>query len=633
MASEDSCPAGIKAVAAKLELEFLKEEECTTITDEEGKDVTSCSDLLSIEDKIRRLENEVAILRGFEKLIDDIQTQKDKLAEVNPREAKDVAKDLNEGLQMAYLMEELVHEGNPSDFIEKLSSGIKSKSPEEIARPTVFKNTLREVCNTYGEDSKPDFCGEIDGLSEAQIIEIGELLKASPGPEQIADWRDALKITTPDGSPYSFAAMHQNLRDGGLDLSSSEINLTSAQISLLRNLPDIENKANLAYLEKIKKAKDQLEMTKIFGEMKFLTTELQNRQAFETQSALSILWSELNKGELSLAEDQSTACDEAYFDLAQSQVCLTALKEKSGTLGPSDPGKKRLAALIQNIESSKPHADNLTRFQSQCLKIEVLNDAKKTGNLPDDCQSIFPSEALESKLEEIQKLNDQKTSIITKNQDLFDLRNIAMNQIKNCQRTNSKVGEFCSIELGIDHEVGFLSFEAEKISAYFTEGATLKAIDLICDDEKKQDSPAKIEACRLLNPEPVVESEDPEPVPEEKKSVEDNTDYTPRNTMVRDAWIQGGMNLAATIGRGLMQRPYNPYANMGGYQGPYYYTPGYNYAMGSTSDNLLMFNSAYFGSMSYYQSAPGYVPYSAYPIQGSYAHSLSQFFSPYTPLR
>lgn len=631
--ADEVCTPQLKELAAKLELEFLKKEECSTSKNSAGEDVESCSDLLTVEDKIRRLEGEVAILRGFEKLIDDIQAQKDKLAEVNPREAKEVAKDLNEGLKTAYLMEELVSEDNPEDFITKLSSAVKSKAPEEVARPAVFKNTLREVCSTYSGEAKPDFCGEIDGISDSDIIEIGELIKQSPGAEQIADWREALAITTPDGSPYSFAAMHNILRDGGLDLSAEEINLTQTQIGLLRNLPQIQNKANLAYLDKIKKAKDQLEMTKIFGEMKYLTTELQNRQKFETQSSLSILWSELKKGDLSLTEEQSTACDEAYKDEESANLCLAAFKEKASTLNPSAAGKQRLLAFLDNVETSGPHLEKLAEFQAQCLKLEVLNNAQKTGKLPEGCQNKFPPQALQSKLDEIQKLTDQKNTIIAKNRDLFDLRNIAMDQIKDCQKTTSTVGEFCSLELGIDHEVSFLSLESQKLSLHFKEVSTLKAIDEICLEGVKQDSPAKAEACRILNPDPVAESEEPPPKKEEPKPIEDDTDYTPRNTMVRDAWVQGGINIAATIGQGLMQRPYNPYANFGGYQGPYYYSPGYNYGMGSTSDNLLMFNSAYFGSMSYYQSAPGYVPYSAYPIQGSYAHSLSQFFSPYTPLR
>jgi hypothetical protein len=632
-AQDNRCPDNLKPIAAKLELEFLKKENCVTTKNDANEEVTECSDLLTIEDKIRRLENEVAILRGFEKLIDDIQAQKDKLAVVNPRDAKEVAKDLNEGLRTAYLMEELVREDNPEDFVSKLSTAIKSKSPEEIARPRVFKNTLIEVCNKYGADNKPDFCNEIEGLTESDIVEIGELLKQSPGATQLSDWREALAITTPDGAPYSFASMHSSLRDGGLDLSSSEINLSREQIALLRNLPEIQNKASLSYLDKIKKAKDQLEMTKIFGEMKYLATELENRQKFETQSSLSIIWSEL-KNDLTLTEDESKACNRAYQNLSDSDLCLAALKNKVSSISPSSLGKKRLEAFLENVESGQSHLESLGTFQSQCMKIEVLNNAQKSGTLPQTCMEKFPPEALQSKLDDIQKLTDQKNGVIANNRDLFDLRNIAMNQIRDCQGTNSKVGEFCSLDLGIDHEVNFLSFEAEKISLYFKGGESLKAIDEICKDDVKQDSPAKVEACRILNPEIEVESEDPAPVKEEKKpKKEEDYDYTPRNTMVRDAWVQGGMNLASTIANGLYQRPYNPYANMGGYQGPYYYTPGYNYGMGSTSDNLLMFNSAYFGPMSYYQSAPGYVPYSAYPIQGSYSHSLSQYFSPYTPLR
>jgi len=632
-ASEESCKPGLKDIAASLELEFLKKEDCVSSQNEKGEEVTECSDLLLIEDKIRRLESEVAILRGFEKLIDDIQAQKDKLAEVNPRDAAEVARDLNEGLRTAYLMEELVSANNPEDFVSKLSAGIQSKSPEEIARPRVFKNTLIEVCNTFSGNSKPRFCEEIEKLTDSDVTEVGELLKQNPGPDQLADWRSALEITKPDGTSYSFAAMHDLLRDGGIDFTSSELKLSGPQLALLRNLPDIQNKSGLAYLEKIKKAKDQLEMTKIFGEMKHLTTELQSRQQFQTQSALSIIWNELKKGDLTLSEEQSGSCDEAYLDTSKADSCLAALKEKVSSMAPSSSGKIRLEAFLLNVESSQPHLDSLSSFQTQCLKLEVLNNAQKTGQLPNECLEKFSSDVLQEKLAEIQKLNDQKDTIIAKNRDLFDLRNIAMDQIKDCHGTNSKVGEFCSLELGIDHEVSFLTNDAQKISMYFKGTSSLKKIETICEDESRQDSPVKIEACRLLTPEEEVESEDPEPKPEAPKAPKDNTDYTPRNTMVRDAWVQGGMNLAATIGQGLMQRPYNPYAGMGGYQGPYYYTPGYNYGMASTSDNLLMFNSAYFGSMSYYQSTPGYVPYSAYPIQGSYAHSLSQYFSPYTPLR
>lgn len=622
-AEAPNCPAKLPELAAKLELDFLKKEEC--VADE-------CADLFTIEDKIRRLENEVAILRGFEKLIDEIQAQKDKLAEVNPRDAAEVARELSDSLRTASLMESLVSEENPDGFVAKLSQTLLSKSPEEIERPTVFKTTLLEACNTYSQDQRPDFCGQIETLSDQDAAELGQLLKQSPGPEQLSDWRDALSITTPDGSPYSFSAMHSQLRDAGLDLTASTIQLTPEQLSLLRNLPDIQNSAGLAYLDKIKKAKDQLEMTKIFGEMKHLTTELQNRQRFETQSSLSILWNELKTSELQLSKDERTACDEAFKALNQTADCLKALQGKVSSLSPSAPGKKRLLALLQNIDTSKPHLEALSSFETDCLKLEVLNEAQKSGKLPQTCLEKFPAEGLQAKLDEIQRLNDQKRAAIEKNRDLFDLRNIAMDQIRNCQGIDSKVGEFCSTELGIDAEVKFLALEETKLSLHVRNVDTLRAIDEICLDDVKQDSGVKAEACRILKPDYVAEKDEPAPKPEPPKSSEDDFDYTPRNTQVRDAWVQGGMNLAATIGQGLMQRPYNPYAYQD-YQRPYYYTPGYNYGMGSISDNLLMFNSAYFGSMSYYQSAPGYVPYTAYPIQGSYAHSLSQYFSPYTPLR
>lgn len=633
-AEKEVCPGPeLQDLASSLEKEFLKKEACAEV-EENGEKVSKCTGILAIEDELRRLENEVAIIRGFEKIIADIQTQKDKLAEVNPRQASEVIKDFNEGLQTAYLMEELVSESNPADFVSKLSTAIKSKSPDEITRSTTVLNTFKEVCNTYGDDSLPDFCEEVrNGISDQNIIEIVQLLKQSPGTEEITAWRESLSIATTDGSPYTFAAMHDLLKDGGIDLTSSKINVTQEQLRLLKNLPDIQNKANLTYLEKIRKAKDQLEMTKIFGEMQYLTSELQNRQKFETQSSLSIIWHELKDKSLELSDEDRVSCEGAWADQEKAEKCQLALTNSVSSLGVSSPEATRLSAFLENSKNGKNHLDRLTKFETECLKIEVLNEAQKTGKLKAECLENFPATELQGKLDRIKELSDLKEGVMADNRDLFDLRNIAMEQIRYCGKISSSVGEFCSEDLGIANEVNFLSLESQKLLLKFKDETSLNTVDFIC--KNKQDTPLKVTACRILNRAPAEEeSEDPPPTPEEPvKEVKAVESRAPKNNAVKNAWIQGGMNLAATVANGMYQRPYNPYANMGGYQGPYYYSPGYNYGMSSISDNLLMFNSAYFGSMGNYYSAPGYVPYTAYPFQGSYAHSLSNYFPSYTPLR
>lgn len=634
-----ACPNDLREVATKLEKEFLNStsqiacDQKVTLPTAVEKEF-ACESILSIEDEIRKLEKEVAIMRGIEKLIDDIETQKNKLAEVSPKEAKVVAAELKEGLEIASRLEMLVSDSNPPEFVSKLVNAIKNKSPEEMEIQARFLDTLHEVCKIQPKPA-PDFCEGVHNLPDHVYVEVRHLILENPSAQQIEDWREALAITTPEGDPYSFTAMEDAL--SGLNFEDSNLDLDRDVLMQLRRLPNFQNKAGLTALDKIKSAKDQLEMTKIFGEFNHLTKEILRRQSFETRSSLSIVLSDY-KSEVPnpLAElDESCGAPETEGNLDK---CLKGIEEKSPSLKP-DGKKHRLLSFLENAKQGVTYSSALENFKSSCLNIETFNAAQKTGKLSKECLEKMPNYNIEEQLKRIEDLTRIKDKALEENNDLFVLRNAAMIKIKACQDTEVKstIGEFCEIDLGLPKELDVLSSELNGISTVLSVWEEAPDLGSICDDEETDEKAKKsdllIQACRVLKVSEVVKKDEPAPQPEAPKKTEEVEDYTPRNTMVRDAWVQGGINLAATIGQGLMQRPYNPYANFGGYQGPYYYSPGYNYGMGSTSDNLLMFNSAYFGSMSYYQSAPGYVPYSAYPIQGSYAHSLSQFFSPYTPLR
>lgn len=612
-----------------------EQEETISIVDKH-----KCSDLAIIEAEIRNRENEVAMLRGFQKLKDDIRTEKERTAQTNPRKAQEAGENFANGVLTAQSLEVLLNENTSVEFLTSLRDALSPLPEDQKNNPEVFHSKLRSICAPENERTPVGPCHSSFRPNSAALKEINQLLSVAPSQEQLQSWRDALAIKKLDGSPYSFNELHQALQDAYPALKEGKVALTRDQLRAIRALPDFEDASKLSALSQLKEAKGDFKMHTLMEEFKFLAGDLKQRQQFEIQSKVSLLWKNIKNEAPPLTEDERAACESAFQGYDKSKTCLDTLMGQLPSL-PASPMKNQIKTMSDSLRAGLNHLDKMQTVEKTCLTPEVLDEAKRSGELSPLCLNLLPDldSDLAKKQKEIVGLNAIKDKIGSENRRLMDFRNFAIEQMtsNNCASQVSSIGEFCSeeLDLGISREAVVLSSDLLKIALVHVPKQSGTNLEAYCEDENLKSFEKKL--CEQFDdPEESSEEATPTtprviPLPSGESKVDvDN----PRSSRAeRDAWVQGSVNLASTIMNSLYAKPYNPYAQMA-MMNPYpysYYQPTL-YNNPAYAQSLLNLNNLYYGSLGYYRPTMGYAAGTAYPVYNSYSHQPPSYFSPYVPL-
>lgn len=577
-----------------------------------------CSDFTVIEQRIKTLENEVALLTGFEKLKNNIREQHELIGPTPSPATNSVALSFVDGIAAAQSIELLLnttHDGK--SFFEHL----KSIPESERDNLTKLKASVRNLCAAQADRSTSDLdaCNpQIFDPSSTSFREIQALLVSGSGtPEQVNNWREALQVTKPDGTPYSFTEMRGAVLEIIPDMNASRLTLTRQQLANLRAIPDFRNANAPTVVQNLADSQPNFRTYGDITSFKFLVGDLKNRQTQEIQSKASLAFEEYKRFAPSDAPELGT-CRAAKTDLVSAKSCMGYLKSIKNNF----PEQGRFMDMADGLDYANSYLENLTNLESSCVERIPAQSTMASVALPAGCAAARELlTADQSTLQsEILSLNLLKEKIASDQPRLIKFRNYVLQRFleKGCnQGTDLTVNECPEIEgLSISREADVLVSDTMNISIVLARGGALEEISSQCAEGTL--SPIEARLCRAITPSTNSATPPPsEVIPRER---DPQLNPTSQANPVRDAWTQGLSNLMGSIGNGILNPGStisNPY--------PYNFAPYSGPKVMSTSDSIL-FNARYSGAYGLYLPTQGLPVGTAFP-QSASTPVMSPYFS------
>jgi hypothetical protein len=586
-------------------------------------DEHKCRNLSVIETKISDLENELALLQGFEKLKADVKEQKSKAADKDEKVAIESGRKFVDALNTAQTLDTLltVQDKNGEIILNRFLHIPKQDRQD----PEKFKLALTELCKGK-EKSSP--CALSLTPSQATIDDINMLLEQPINNETVEKWRGAIAIKKTDGKNYSFSQMAKELKDSFVKIDNNDLSISRKELQVIQNLPDFESVKGLEFLQDLKKQKGA-ETFVSASKFKFLVEDLTGRQAYEMTSKISYLYSEHEKN---LNDAQKASCKGSSQSLSEALNCMNALKEFSKDKGQGDNSLSTLNKMLRSLENSKSYHDILVGVSQRCINPSLMETPESLG-MSDECLKKLNGDitSLPKKLRALYLLKDK---IGEENQKLMVYRNFAMKKWAKCSEhsRSSIVGEcddaFTSY---ISKEAVSLSNNVAKLSVVYKPKDEHRAkAEAECLKEDKERTRIQEQLCAFFNDTTsnILEADKEKKNPDTFQAPVEAPDggHNPQ----REAWVRGLANITRDMVNQYQsqQNQYRPMMN------PYMYNYSpYNSgrAMMGISDTIL-FNARYYGAYGYYMPTMGYQPYTAFGSKPTtaytpYASSTSAYFT------
>ena len=572
-----------------------------------------CSDFATIEAQIQRLENEKAVLTGFNKLKADIKFAKDQTASRNAMGAKAAGMSFVNSLSTAQSFELILNTMTADDK----SLLVKIKSLPLVV--TDLKAAVKELCNR--KSTEQDACNpELFKPNEEAMSEILKLARNNEiTPDNLDNWRRAITIKRKNPSEgeeevYSFSQMQREMQQAFAALDSKEV-MSKEHLKAIQRLDDFENAPGLTFVDNINLLREEKKEKIVSDRFLLLMGDAKARQQIEVRSKLSVAWQNLKN---SLPDAASSSCDSVKDSYDSVSACLSDMKAAVKGIN-SDSLRDIQANFMQRffpaIDSSVNYINSLTSTVSDCT-----NQYKETGSFPESCFNAVSKreDALSS---EILQLNSLKDQIGKSKQDLMKFRNFALQKWQ---------GQNCSVEASpmdlCESSEGFESTISKEL--FFTKSNTLNILvalktdseaetlaEELCDDDERKKQKSEERLCEFFDDTTsnIVQTDNATPPDGPVEAPDGGHD----KAAVRDALILNGSKMLGDAIRMLLPRNPTP---MGVSPYPANYGPynGGRPPLG-ISDTIL-FNARFQGSYGFYMPTPGFQPHtiSSGPSLSSY---------------
>lgn len=552
-----------------------------------------CKPMGSLESEITRLETQLATLRGLQEFSKDLAKKNDLLkavptAEKLKEETVKQGRKFQSGLKTAYTLEKIL-----SLKSNELLLKIKERAAGGDLSGRDFDVIYADVC------PKADYCKELDEYKDflkddAVIKELGSVFKGSPLDAQAIDgMKAALSITDQEGKALSYGAIIDVLEASKVDLN--KINTASGLdrnlIKALKQVPSFKAGGNLSFLAELSKAKDSLSTKATIDSFKYLSEDVQIRNAATLKSKLSAVLFNIDKVS-KLDQPTKDACQKLFDPATKPEICLTALETLSPSLGSAyEDDQDTISALRSLADSNKKISD----FNNICLDEQLLinNTQQSSGpnSLKDCSQSFISEEGILSK--KLTALNLLRSKLLSENTKLQDFRNFAIQKLdeNTCKQTriSSVISDCGGISMeNITPSIDLLTGDILKVAVAFTPKDEAD-ISSYCEDEKIKKSNSESRLCEFLDENTLPNTAVGSPTDTATAPIDIEDSRADRDAR-KNAIAAAVNNIAGAMGR-QYQTPYNPY----NYYNPY----GSNIPPMTISDSLT-YNSVFYGGYSGY---------------------------------
>jgi hypothetical protein len=574
-----------------------------------------CQELSTVEAQLGQLKTELAVMNGIHKLVSTVKDAKTKasakkvdVAQVN---AHTFVVSLNTAQSLEVLLQSKTEDGKP--FMRAL----KEFDSNKLLNENDLKDRVSEICKGH-QKSDVDACNTnvFNPGSEAATELIGMIKNSNPNDKQIAAWQKQLAIKRKDPKSdkgdYTFTAMQSELSNAFKKIDNKEV-MSKQHLSAIEKLDDFEFDNKFNFVEDISKLKDQKKIKAASDKFFLLMGDAKNRQQYEVQSKVSIVWEDVKSSIPELNDEQRQQCSRAKSSYSDAALCIASLDKAAPNV--TEPlARPKLREVLPALQTSVTYISNLEDKEIACRE-EIKNKEEVT----EACYAQFNRDRAKLQ-DQILQLNIVKEKIGAQNVELMKLRNFALQKwtTQKCQSTNS-VMDFCE-DLGvITKDVSLTISDTMNIAIMFSpsEKAATEAekeAKVVCDNDRKK-MKSEDDICEFFY-DSTSNKVERKPVP-----VVDGPILAPdggnADMKIRDAWIQGAGNILQSVLPQYLNSQFAPVQN----PYPYNYSP-YNNGMPlmSTAD-ALVFNARYYGGYGYYTPTPGYQPYTAFGASTASAYT------------
>jgi hypothetical protein len=504
-----------------------------------------CKDLAAIESKLKTLDSEIALLKGFEKSREEVLAGQKKLQEMKkPELLQTAAKSFLSNLAIAQTMELML--ATNSKKSDNIFQKLAEKPEEEWDQPSELGSFIESFCKDNPQSGVTICSAKVTITPELfrtirTYTGLGAQTKRKFNKSQIKDLQQALAIKKEDGKEYSFNDLANELKD----MTPDGI-ITEAQLKSIQSLPTLKKEKDYDFLAGLNSAKNVLDAQSAGRRFQIFLSDLKLRQEWELKSKLSYL---LEENASKIPESYQAACLSAKELKKPAAECLEPLAKDNGLLG------SQIKDIIQEFNYGEKHLSDLNKLMALCVPAADLT-------MPKECEGVV-SAKLADLLEQAETLNSLRVYLMKGSSEKMLLYNYALEQMreKQCSKVSDTNIIACYGEVGrISNEAVALTSSVNGIVHILAKADYENDISKLCEEEetKKKDLPYLSQLCEI---------EDQNNNPEETKprnpdDVMASVDPGSRNLM-GDAAKEFALAAAGMIGRSLMppmQPGVNPYA-------------------------------------------------------------------------
>lgn len=464
-----------------------------------------CKNLSAIDLKLRSIENELTLLEGIESLKQDIKNKGEAVKKLPKKsEVQEAAKKFIESLKIASTFEKVLKtEKDKESFLENLAK-LKDDDLKDLKSFMGHRNVFCEDI----KEKKGTICVDNFAIDETSLNELKAALRLMKPNKRfdsgkLKNLKNALEIKKLDNSEYSFSEMLSSINlpeDGSIGPSL---------LNAIKNMPDFKNDERFAFIDELKKAKNQIDGRSFVDRFNILSNELKTRQEFEIKSKLAIIFNQFSET-ISNSESTSLKCNSIEgINKEQITDCLNAIKDK---LSPDEQSNKAaLEDMIKGFSASIDYSKYLNDKSIACDLDEVL---AQTGSvdLPESCLTLSKDKA--KLFEELASLRALRNHVLKEKSELLTMRHLAISKLSPAcaQSRISAIGE-CDTGLNsqLSREVSILSGSSNEIIAILDKTDPNNNYSQFCDGSSNKHF--NTELCELLVKEPAKNQSKVEPGP------------------------------------------------------------------------------------------------------------------------
>ena len=393
-------------------------------------DTFNCSSLSTLELKLKKLQNERALLEGIQKLKERVRERRAQIVTSRAnRVTQRAALGFADAVVVAQSLEVFANTqiGDHNILADLKTAMAVTPAPDF----TTAKNT---ICAERPEAERTQgACGPEFRPNENAITEITAILAANEiTPALLTNWRTAIKIAevSVDGAAardYTFTDMRREISDS---LGNIPTSFSVQQIKDLQGLPDFQNFQGSDIVVDIRNGKANA-ITR--DQFKFLTEDLTARLHAEVKAQVSTVYAAY-MADLNPAP-AGVDCPAAKTDYVSATSCIAELR--AGMAGMTNPNKKaEVGRFIASAENSNLYLTNISQSSGRCLQAIDASFISTTESTIPDCSGMVTREAAAIQAD-IDRVNALKAKIEEENANLIAFRDYAVQRLLQDRGTNS----------------------------------------------------------------------------------------------------------------------------------------------------------------------------------------------------